>query len=426
MANITDMGNGKYRIIISNGYNKKGQRNRISKTIEADNLRDAQRQAKVMEGDVLKGKEIIFKANTKQEHTFLELVEMWRSLIEEDDYVHKTLFRYEGILEKFLIPYFGDMAIKDITYPVVKRYLTTLDEDGVRLDGKPGGYSSTTKGHHKRLIVMLLNQAVAYEWLPDIPYKESVSEKRKNRKKKKISNRKKIVFYTVSEIKELYKVLDSELIYNSLGNEKTIIDKTESLKHKVLCHIGFECGFRLSEICGLEFRDINYNDKTIGVYRTSHYTAENGIYTQDVTKNGEPQRVISVSDDLLNLIKEYEILYYKMWAEKERQKVVRKNRINYEIDVSGRLFTKRDGTPVNPSTLTKWFPHYLESKNLRRISIHGMRHSNASILIFSGLDILSISKRLGHETVSTTLDTYGHLMPNADRSCADKIEDLLK
>lgn len=430
MATPKDLGNGKYRIIISNGYKKDGTRNRVSRNFKATNMKEAVRTAKILEAEVLSGKveerEKVIPAIENKEHTFLDLVEMWRSLIEEGDYVHKTLFRYKGILNQFLIPYFGDMNIKDITYPVVKKYLTTMDVDGVRRDGKPGGYSSITKSHHRRLIVMLLNQAVAYEWIPDIPYKESVSEKRKNIKKKNAAKVKKIVFYTVPEIKELYKVLDSELVYNSLGNEKTILDKAESMKHKVICHIGFETGFRLSELCGLEFSDINYNDRTIGVYRTSHYTSENGIYTQDVTKNGDPERVVSVSDDLLKFIKEYEILYYKMWEEKERQKVVRTNRINYEINVSGRLFTKRDGTPVNPSTITKWLPGYLNSRKLKRLPIHGMRHTHASILIFSGLDILSVSKRLGHKTVSITLDTYGHLMPKADRSCADKIEDLLK
>lgn len=429
MATPKDLGNGKYRIIISNGY-KNGTRNRISKNFEAPNLREAIKIAKILEADVLSGKDKPEKkansADENKEHTFLELVEMWKSLIEDDDYVHKTLFRYDGILEQFLIPYFGKMNIKDVTYPVVKKYLTTLDVDCVRRDGKPGGYSTATKAHHRRLIIMLLNQAVAYEWISDIPYKESVSEKRKNRKKKKTANKKKIVFYTEAEVQELYKVLDSELVYNSIGDEKTILDKAESLKHKVICRIGFETGFRLSELCGLEFSDINYSDKSIGVYRTSHYTSEKGIYTQDVTKNGDPERAVSVSDDLLKLIKEYEIMYYMMWEEKERQKVARTNRINYDIKISKRLFTKYDGTPVNPSTLTKWFPAYLKSKGLKGLTVHGMRHTHASILIFKRVDILTISKRLGHKTVSITLDTYGHLMPKADRACADIFSNLLE
>lgn len=436
MASVVELGNDKYRVIISNGYREDGTRNRVSKNVEAPNKKEAKKIAKRLEADVFscnaskkennKEMEGSKPASEDKGHTFLELVEMWRSLIEEGDYVHKTLFRYEGMLEQFLIPYFGNMDIKDITYPVVKKYLTTLDMDGVRLDGKPGGYSLTTKLHYKRLIIMLLNEAVSYEWIRDMPYKESESEKRKSRKKKKAIKSQKIVFYTAGEVKRLYEELDSELVYNTKGNEKTIIDKAESMMHKVLCHIGFETGFRLSELCGLEFQDVDYVKKEIGVYRTSHYTSKKGIYTQDVTKNVDPERVVSVTDDLLKLIKEYEILYYKMWAEKERQKAARKNRINYEIKVSGRLFTKRDGTPINPSTLTKWLPGYLESKNLKRLTDHGMRHTHASILIFAGVDILTISKRLGHKSVSVTLEIYGHLMPKADRSCADKITEILK
>ena len=426
MANITDLGNGKYRIIISNGYNKKGKRNRISKTIIADNLKDAQKQAKIIEGEILSGGEVKRKTEEIETHTFSDIVEQWKSLIEKDDYAKKTLFRYNGILDSFLIPYFGNMDIKEITYKVVKEYMTTLDEDGCRLDGKKGGYSIQTKLHHKRLIIMLLNQAVSYNWINENPYRENESEKRKQKKKRNaVGAKQPIKFYTVEEIKQLYKVLDSIIEYKK-SNDKTLLDCTSSLADKVFCHLGFETGMRLSELCGLEFNDINYANKTIEIRRTSHYTAKDGIYTQGGTKNTKPIRIVSVTEELIDLIEEYKDEYYKMWEEKLRQKTVRADRINYDIKVSHRLFTQHDGSPINPSTLTSWFPRFLNKYGLKPLTVHGMRHTHASILIFSGADILTISKRLGHSSTDITWNTYGHLMPNADRNCADKISDILK
>lgn len=426
MANITDLGNGKYRIIISNGYNKNGRRNRISKTVIADNLKDAQKQAKIIEGEVLSGGEVKRKTEEIETHTFSDIVEQWRSLIEKDDYAKKTLFRYNGILDSFLIPYFGNMDIKEITYKVVKEYMTTLDIDGVRLDGKKGGYSIQTKLHHKRLIIMLLNQAVSYSWLSENPYKENASEKRKQKKKRNaVGAKQPIKFYTVDEIKQLYAVLDSIVEYKR-SNDKTLLDYTSSVADKVFCRLGFESGMRLSELCGLEFSDINTINKTIEIRRTSHYTAKDGVYTQGGTKNTKPIRIVSVSDELIDLIEEYKELYYKMWEEKLRQKDVRADRINYDIKISNRLFTKHDGSPINPSTLTSWFPAFLKKNSLKRLTVHGMRHTHASVLIFNGIDILTISKRLGHNSTDITWNAYGHLMPNADRSCADKLSEIFK
>lgn len=425
MANVTDLGNGRFRVIISDGYKRNGQRNRVSKTITASNMKDAQKQAKVMEGDVISGKEVKKKTDENQVHTFSEVVNRWRSLIESDDYAKKTLLRYNGILKDSIIPYFGDMKIEDITFEVVKEYMTTLDADGIRLDGKKGGYSIQTKLHHRRLIIMLLNQAVSYNWIHENPYRENESEKRKQKKKKNaVGARQPVKFYTAEEIKQVYRALDTIVEYKKF-NDKTLIDTTSSLADKVFCHLGFETGMRLSEICGLEFSDINYKDKTIEIRRTSHYTSEDGIYTQGGTKNTKPIRIISVTDELLNLIAEYKEQYYKMWDEKLRQKNARAGRINYDIEVSNRLFTQFDGSPVNPSTLTKWFPTFLKKHGLKPLTVHGMRHTHASILIFGGVDILTISNRLGHSSPDITWKIYGHLMPSADRGCADKIKKIL-
>lgn len=69
---------------------------------------------------------------------------------------------------------------------------------------------------------------------------------------------------------------------------------------------------------------------------------------------------------------------------------------------------------------------YSEKSGLQKIRIHDFRHSHASLLINSGVNIVAVSRRLGHENISTTLKTYTHLMDNTKQQLLDKIVDLSK
>ncbi len=66
-----------------------------------------------------------------------------------------------------------------------------------------------------------------------------------------------------------------------------------------------------------------------------------------------------------------------------------------------------------------WFGYRMKSKRLDFI-----RHSHASMLIEMGVDIFEISKRLGHESIKTTIDTYGHLYPDKDQKLADRLNQF--
>ncbi|WP_353618109.1 tyrosine-type recombinase/integrase [Pseudomonas sp. ISL-88] len=56
--------------------------------------------------------------------------------------------------------------------------------------------------------------------------------------------------------------------------------------------------------------------------------------------------------------------------------------------------------------------------------MHDFRHSHVALLINRGEDVYLISKRLGHKSIKTTLDTYGHLFPGRQKELADRLDDL--
>ncbi len=86
-----------------------------------------------------------------------------------------------------------------------------------------------------------------------------------------------------------------------------------------------------------------------------------------------------------------------------------------------RLLSTVDGGLLRPRNVTKAWWRILPDKKF-----HSLRHTHASMLINAGVDILTISRRLGHSKAAITLDVYGHLMHGADKAAADAIAGVLK
>lgn len=88
------------------------------------------------------------------------------------------------------------------------------------------------------------------------------------------------------------------------------------------------------------------------------------------------------------------------------------------------VFVLDDGTPINANQPYIWFVKFLERHNLPKISFHQLRHNNASILIASGEDVVTVSGRLGHADKNITLNTYSHLIKSKEAQAASKMDEF--
>lgn len=79
---------------------------------------------------------------------------------------------------------------------------------------------------------------------------------------------------------------------------------------------------------------------------------------------------------------------------------------------------------VNKNSITGWFIKWLEQNNFRRIRFHDLRHTHASILLYKGVDIKTISERLGHSDILTTLNIYTHIIAEQPQRVSDILDDL--
>ena len=90
-----------------------------------------------------------------------------------------------------------------------------------------------------------------------------------------------------------------------------------------------------------------------------------------------------------------------------------------------KLFTQWNGKPIHPDSISNWFAAFVRKNNLPNVSIHSLRHTNATLLIASGTPLKTVSNRLGHAQLSTTGNIYAHAIRATDKAAAETLQDIL-
>ena len=92
---------------------------------------------------------------------------------------------------------------------------------------------------------------------------------------------------------------------------------------------------------------------------------------------------------------------------------------------SNRLFVQADGKPMHPSTISKWFVKFIGQIGLPVINFHGLRHTNATLLIAQNIDVAVVAARLGHAQITTTFNFYVHPIIAHNKKAGFALENLL-
>jgi len=189
-------------------------------------------------------------------------------------------------------------------------------------------------------------------------------------------------------------------------------------------------GLRQGELTALKWEDIDMKNYVINVNKSSLYTPENGMYIKS-TKTGT-DRLVSVPESVITIMRKYKL-------SKDESKLKLGELWNKEETY---VFTTFNGNPIFPSTPSKWFTKFITKHNetiendsaipkdekskylLKNVNFHGLRHTNATVLINQNVDIATVSKRLGHSKISTTTDIYTHALLKSDRAASDSLHNL--
>lgn len=187
----------------------------------------------------------------------------------------------------------------------------------------------------------------------------------------------------------------------------------ESLKWRVITHLLLITGCRRGEIAGLRWPDVDFNNNQLKISNSVLYSRDIGTY-QDTPKTDDSCRFVAVPKQTMTLLEEWQKFQN---ADSEEKGEFFKNPDKL-------LFTQENGSPIHPDSITTWLDRFAKKNHLPHIYPHKFRHTMASQLIYNKVDVVSVSKRLGHSKVSTTTDIYSHIIKEADRQNADILENV--
>ena len=186
--------------------------------------------------------------------------------------------------------------------------------------------------------------------------------------------------------------------------------KDKPMQFKTMIKLFMFTGMRREELCGLEWKDINFDTAVIAISRASLYIPHESIITE-TTKNDSSTRFIKAPVIAMQTLREY-----RRWQAQQRLSMG-----DRWLDCD-RLFTKPDGSPIHPDTIGCWFRDFIRANDLPDISIHSLRHTNATLMINSGIPLTTIAARLGHADPTTTSKIYIHAIQSADAAAAEQLD----
>jgi integrase len=165
-------------------------------------------------------------------------------------------------------------------------------------------------------------------------------------------------------------------------------------------------GLRLGEANALQWGDLDFHNRFIDVRRN----LVDGNLTSP--KSGKGRRVdmsLMLTETLKGLLVE------------RKKETLRKGWGEVPLWV----FTSEVGTPMNPDNFrNRTWPKLLTKTGLRQIRVHDLRHTFASLLLQNGESLVYVKDQLGHASIRTTVDTYGHLVPGGNRQAVDRLDGL--
>ena len=182
---------------------------------------------------------------------------------------------------------------------------------------------------------------------------------------------------------------------------------------KALVHVFLITGGRRGEIAGFRWTALNWKSSSIKIDHEILYTPEDGVYFEESTKS-DRSRILRLPAETMELLAEY-----KRWQDQRRSE------LGERWIESDYIFTGRFGGRIHPDSISGYIERFAERHRLPHLYPHKFRHTMASILIYSGVDTVTVSKRLGHAQVSTTQNTYAHLIQKADMESAECIADAI-
>lgn len=442
-----------YQITVYKGYTKRGERNvqekeTVTYTLEqmgiaavsdkgnprsekriledvqlyADNLEKRMTCANYIKGDKIKL--VDFVENT------------WKPWA-ENHYAASTYYSFSQHMKEIILPELGMIKIGKITPERISDFYLRLSKEGSRLDGKNYlGYSKGSILKYHKLLNSVMKLAYKYRIIEFNPCQEvEFPVINENGKVKCLNQEQTDIFLDILEhpnplVMESYIKKSGKTCIKTYDFTARKMSKLQYLTYKVLFRTALFSGCRMGELLALTWKDVDFDSCTLNITKSVGYASQKGgKYIKGTkTKNSEreiviPKKEIQYLKELYKKQKETIFLLGSAWeGEKDKLKLDE----NFVFcQYCGKIMCLSSPNRILRRLIHNYNLTVPENQQLPQISMHCLRHTSATLLIAGGMDIKTVSARLGHKNIQTTLDIYAHPLKERDIQASEILDGML-
>jgi len=286
----------------------------------------------------------------------------------------RTYAGYEMIIKKHLIKGIGNHSLSSLNGSIIQKYYSQKLTNSTLS-------AHTVRCHHRVLhralksavVKRLINHNVADDTEPPVPIKKEFKSMTPEQLK---------IF-----IKELKDTPYYELLYASLFT-----------------------GLRRSELLALRWQDIDLQNGYLTVNRVLHYLNKEFIFWEPKTEKSKA--TISLTPSTVAMLTDY-----------KQRRIAEYLLLGKEFSEAELAFCRPDGQPIIPDCITKYWRRFADRIGMPEIRLHDARHTHATMMIKSGVNIKVVQERMRHTRIETTLGIYSHVLPGMQEEAAKIFDD---
>ncbi len=376
MAHIEKRGENKWLVVVEKGRNPvTGKRERIFEMIKGSKKKAKTRMHElayeINSGGYIEPTELKLREFSKQ----------WYDDYAKNNLAPSTQEYYDIIINSHIIPLLGNIKLSELKPIHIQNYLTEKIRNG-RLDGKEGGLSKKSVKRHYTVLNQILKYAVKLQVLENNPAKPIDPPRPESPDIKAMTQ------------KQLEKLLDvaKGWIYDFI-------------------YIASFTGVRRGELLALRWQDVDFENNSLQIRQSvSKLSGGRLVFREPKTKSSI--RLISIDNDIINILK-------KINKTQKKNKLRLGDIYNNEHNL---VFAKEDGSPYLPLYTTRQFNKVADKASLSKFRLHDLRHTHATLMLKASVHPKIVQERLGHSSITQTLDTYSHVTPSMQKEAIQKLK----
>ena len=245
------------------------------------------------------------------------------------------------------------------------------------------GATNRTAAKHLTVLKAALSHAVRLRLLPSNPA-DAVTKPRAERREMRIA--------------------DADTL-------RQLLDGCANEDFRRLIYVAVHTGLRAGELLGLKWSDINWERRALQVLRARNEFTDSGF---GEPKTSAGRRSVMLSEDAVGVLRGHRLAQQEAWMSQ-----------GASWTAEALVFSRKDGSPENVRNNSKKWGALCHRLGIDGLRFHDLRHTSATIALESGVHPKVVQERLGHSTISITLDTYSHVLPAMQEDAARRIGDAM-